>query len=225
MVDGSQLIVIQQDPNIKGSITINRSVDGPLGIEFTWSVWLFVENKFSSVYRHIFHKGNDSIVPETGLNFPNNAPGLYLAPGTNTLTVMMNTYNDINEEITIPDIPLNKWMNVIIRCRNTELDVYINGTITKSIQLNGVPKQNYGQVYIGMNGGFEGFLSNLWYYSYALGTAAINHISRSGPDTKQAGSSTQGQNSRLSNYLSTRWFFAGAGDEYNPSGPGGNMST
>jgi Concanavalin A-like lectin/glucanases superfamily len=222
MVDGSQLIVIQQDPNTSGAITVNRSVDGPSGIEFTWSFWLFIENKFSSIFRHIFHKGNDSIVPETGLNFPNNAPGVYLAPGTNTLTIIMNTYNEINDEVSIPDLPLNKWVSVIIRCRNTELDIYINGTIAKSLDLTGVPKQNYGNVYIGMNGGFEGNLSNLWYYSYALGTAAIYNLVKNGPNTKAAGSSPQ--NMKTTNYLSTRWFFAGAGDEYNPAGPGGNMS-
>jgi hypothetical protein len=54
----------------------------------------------------------------------------------------MNTFNVINEEITIPDVPLNKWVNVIIRCQNTTLDVYINGTITRSVELTGVPKQN-----------------------------------------------------------------------------------
>jgi hypothetical protein len=87
----------------------------------------------------------------------------------------MNTFNVINEEIVIPDIPINKWVNVIIRCQNTTLDVYINGTIARSINLVGVPKQNYGDVYIAPNGGFSGYISNLWYYNYALG---INEISR-----------------------------------------------
>jgi hypothetical protein len=31
-----------------------------------------------------------------------------------------------------------------------------------------------------------------------------------------------GINDKMSNYLSLRWFFSGAGDMYNPSGPGGN---
>ena len=48
------------------------------------------------------------------------------------------------------------------------LDVYINGSIIKSHHLHGVPKQNYGDVYIAPNGGFAGYISNLWYYNYAL---------------------------------------------------------
>lgn len=47
----------------------------------------------------------------------------------------MNTYNVINEEVIVPDVPINKWFNVIIRCTNTTLDVYANGTIVRSISL------------------------------------------------------------------------------------------
>lgn len=216
MVDAKQTIIIPQDPTAADAKPINRSVNGPDGIEFTWSVWVFIDDTPSSMYRHVFSKGNANIVPETGLNFPNNAPGLYIMPNTNALKVIMNTYNDINEEVVINDIPLNKWVNVIIRCKNTTLDIYINGTITKSMELSGVPKQNYGDVNIALNGGFSGYISNLWYYDYALGTAAIYNLVKNGPNTKMAGSSAM--NMKNPNYLSVRWFFAGAGDQYNPIG-------
>ena len=218
MVDAKQMLVIPQDPSSSGAKPIIRSVNGPNGIEFTWSVWVFIDDTQSSQYRHIFSKGNANIVPETGLNFPNNAPGLYSVPNTNALKVIMNTYNDINEEIVINDIPLNKWLNVIIRCKNTTLDIYINGTITKSLELSGVPKQNYGDVYVGMNGGFSGYVSNLWYYDYSLGTASIYNLVRNGPNTKMVGSSAM--NLKNPDYLSVRWFFAGAGDQFNPLGTG-----
>jgi hypothetical protein len=95
------------------------------------------------------------------------------------------------------------------------MDVYINGTISRSINLVGVPKQNYGDVYVAMNGGFDGNISNLWYYNYALGTAAIQKIAANGPNTKMIGSS--GMNDKSFDYLSLRWFFYGSGDSYNPS--------
>ena len=166
------------------------------------------------MFKHIFSKGNITIGKD-GMIEPNNAPGLYIAPNTNALVVVMNTYNVINEEITIPDIPLNKWVNVIIRCQNTNLDVYINGTIARSINLVGVPKQNYGDVYVAMNGGFDGYISNLWYYSYALGTSAIQNLVNKGPNTKIIGGN--GLADKMYNYLSLRWFFYGAGDGYNPN--------
>jgi hypothetical protein len=140
---------------------------------------------------------------------------LYISPDTNELVVLMNTYNVINEEITIPDIPLNKWVNVIIRCQSTTLDIYINGTITRSLNLIGVPKQNYGDVYVAMNGGFGGYLSNLWYYNYALGTSAIQNLVSKGPNTKMIGGSAGSFTDPASDYLALRWFFYDINDAYN----------
>jgi hypothetical protein len=216
MVDGKQLIVFPQDPSSNGAVTIYRSVNASDGIEFSWSVWIFINSLqyLEGQYKHIFYKGNSNL-EQNGLNFPNNAPGLYLAPNTNALVVMMNTYNVINEEVIVPDIPINKWFNVIIRCKNTTLDVYANGTIIRSVNLIGVPKQNYGDVYVGMNGGFDGNISNLWYYDYALGTSEIQKIINGGPNTTMIG--TSGMSDKLANYLSLRWYFYGAGDSYNPS--------
>lgn len=219
MVDASQMIIFPQDPSANNSKTIYRSVNANDGIEFTWSVWIFINNLNDSgttpSYKHIFSKGNSDL-NTNGLISPNNAPGLYITPNSNTLVVMMNTFNVINEEVLIPDIPLNKWVNVIIRCKNTTLDVYVNGTITRSINLIGVPKQNYGDVYVAMNGGFNGNISNLWYYNYALGTSKIQDIVQDGPNTKMISSSGSGMDDNMFNYLSLRWFFTGAGNGYNP---------
>jgi hypothetical protein len=220
MVDATQMITFQQDPSNNGAVTIYRSVNATDGLEFTWSTWIFINNLQTNagIFKHIFSKGNSNLT-ENGMIQPNNAPGLYIAPNTNSLVVVMNTFNVINEEIIIPDIPINKWFNVIIRCENTTLDVYINGTIARSVNLIGVPKQNYGDVYVAMNGGFDGYISNLWYYNYALGTAAIQKIINGGPDTTMI--SENGMSDKIYNYLSLRWFFYGAGDAYNPTGPGG----
>jgi len=215
MIDAKHMMVFPQDPSAKGSVTLTRSVNENDGIEFAWSTWIFIDDLqyLAGQYRHIFHKGNDTLA-QVGLNFPNNAPGLYIAPNTNALVVIMNTFTTINEEIIIPDIPLNKWVNVIIRCQNTTLDVYINGTIAKSHVLNGVPKQNYGDVYVAMNGGFSGYISNLQYFNYALGSSAIQGLVRGGPNTKMAGSNSMTM--KNPNYLSLRWFFYGSGDQFNP---------
>ena len=39
-----------------------------------------------------------------GLSFPNNAPGLYIAPNTNDLVIVMNTFEDPNQMIVVQDI-------------------------------------------------------------------------------------------------------------------------
>jgi len=204
----SQMLTITQDPNITGSKTIYRSINASDGIEFTWSVWIYInELNDNGKFKHVFSKGNYG-PNNLGINQPNNAPGLYISPVTNAITIIMNSYNEINEELVIPDIPLNKWVNVMIMCRNQTLDVYINGLITKSLELSGVPKQNYGDVYVAMNGGFNGYISNLWYYSYALGTLAIQNLVQNGPNTHVTNSSTL--HMKDPNYLSLRWYFDGS---------------
>jgi hypothetical protein len=219
MVDGNSQIIVPQDPSAQGARTIFRSVNEEAGIEFTWSVWMFIENMSynSGQYKVVFYKGNEKTqaIAETspeqpqGINFPNNAPGLYIAPNSNKLVVMMNTFTVINEEVTVDDVPVNKWVNVIIRCRNNVLDVYVNGTIVKSHRLAGVPKQNYGDVYVGTMGGFAGNLSNLWYYNYAVSAGEIASLQERGPDITMSGASGAGVKDRDSDYLSLRWFFRG----------------
>ena len=214
MVDGKTMIEVEQDPNNSDSTTIIRSSNENDGVEFTWSTWLFLDdleyNK--GQFRHIFHKGDDNINYDddtigAGLSYPNNAPGLYLAPYKNDLVVVINTFQNVVERIRINNITLNKWINVIIRCENKTIDVYINGSIARRHVLSGLPRQNYGNVFICMNGGFSGNLSNLRYYNYALGTREIESIIFWGPNTNMADESNM--NKKNYNYLSFKWYSSG----------------
>ena len=56
---------------------------------------------------------------------------------------------------------LHKWVNVIVRVIQHQVDVYINGNLAKRHILKGVPKQNYGDVYVSLNGGFSGKTSEV----------------------------------------------------------------
>jgi len=209
MKSAKKMKTIHQNPKNSGSIPILRSKNGRHGMEFTWSVWMFVDDMTykAGQYRHVFHKGNDDIigthedVDKAGLNTPNNAPGLYIAPETNDLVVIMNTFNDIQEEVVVKDFPMNKWFNVVIRLENKTLDVYVNGTLTKRHVLSGVPKQNYGNVFVNMNGGYSGYLSDLRYFDVALPLGKIADVSTGGPNE-----SMDDRSKDAPPYLSERWF-------------------
>ena len=54
---------------------------------------------------------------------PNNGPGLYLHETDNKLIIVMNTFDKIVEEILVPNIPMNKWISVIMRQTGRNLDV------------------------------------------------------------------------------------------------------
>jgi hypothetical protein len=219
MVDATQMQTFNQDPSLKGSKTVVRSNNENDGIEFTWSIWIFINNPTilaKGKYQHIFSKGDND--PYNGSNFIqgiplNNAPGLYIGSSTDSISnvstqnllLIMNTYNNPMETIEIDTIPINKWVNIVIRCQNTVIDVYINGIITQSSQLSGVPKQNYGDVYTSMNGGFSGYISNLWYYNYALSSSDIMALNQKGPNMKMIGAN--GLSSKKPDYLSLAWYF------------------
>lgn len=238
--DATVGMTIGQNPNISGNTPILRSVNDQTGLEFTWSTWIYVDGtNFKSKqgtrakYKHIFHKGNYNFDDKTGLNTPNNAPGLYLSSSTNSLLVLMNTYDTptyssrknkqnglgpnsaIPESIVINDLPLDKWVNVIIRISNqNQLDVYINGTLVKRELLKGIPRQNYGDVFVTRNGGFTGFISELRYFNSGIGTNKIQEIVDNGPNMKLLQDNTM--MGAAPRYLSTRWFFSGIKDGYNP---------
>jgi len=206
MVPGNVPVVIQQDPSISGAIPVMRS-DNKSGIEFSWSVWLNITDvgNVDGQYQHIFHKGEQNISSDTGLNVPLNAPGLYVSPKTNELTVVMNTFDVINEEVVIPNFPMNKWANVIIRVMNNNiLDVYVNGSLARRHVLSSLPRQNYGNVYVASNGGFTGNLSNLQYFTYAVQPGEIVSITNRGPSltTSKSSSSLNAEPP----YLSLHWY-------------------
>lgn len=117
-----------------------------------------------------------------------------------------NIFDDIN----ISEIPVNKWISVIIRCENNNiLDIYINGRIVKRHTLSGVAHQNYGDVYVSMNGGFNGYISELKYYNYAIGTTEIDSIVSNGPNLNIEGKDLK---SSKPYYLANNWYY----DEIDP---------
>ena len=182
--DARKLLIIPQDPKNPNSIPVMRSKNQDKGIEFTWSVWLNVDDLVykNGQKKHVFHKGSGNFKEQTA--FPNNAPGLYIHPTRNSLIVIMNTYKNIVEEVEITDLPMHKWVNVAIRVEGRIMDVFINGDIALRHTFDGVPKQNYGDVYVNLNGGFSGQLSDLWYHNYALSGVKIMDIVRAGPNLR-----------------------------------------
>ena len=205
LLNGNTQTIVSQDPGIKSSKTIIRSINEKPGIEFTWSTWLFL-NGFdnSNKYHHVFNKGNISFDTQ-GIVTPNNAPGIYLSPGYQGLRVVLNTFERPDAEIIdINDLPMNKWFNVMVRVQDKFCDVYINGRLTKRRIMNAVVKQNYDNVNVAMNGGFNGYISNLTYFNSAIGIAEIQNIITAGPNLKPMDNNLATAKPR---YLAERWFF------------------
>jgi len=222
MVPGNKKITINQNPNEDDSVTILRSVNEDNGIEFTWSVWLYVNSPPEDDYdlnknkfKHIFHKGNLTKINNEGIFIPNNAPGLYFkfddVDGFNNqgddmnlkLYIYMNTYKNILEKMVINEIPLEKWLHVAVRLKDKKMDVFINGQIVKRKIFSSIAKQNYDNVHIANAGGFDGNISDLRYFSKALTGNNIISIVNNGPNLRM-------ENKKVMDYyppyFSINWF-------------------
>jgi len=209
---------ISQNPSAANSIPIIRSTNRKDGIEFTYNLWMFIQSIpeiSEKQYHQVFFKGNTntpiirgnsqhaislSKLPKrvfktlghdlSGINFPDNGPGLYLTQlaskgeyaKTLGLAIIMNTFKNILETLVIPDISIRKWICVTIRVMGRNIDVYINGVIVKRHVLHDIPKQNYGDIFINNNKGFNGSVSSMKYFNKALNAKEIYNLVKKGPN-------------------------------------------
>jgi len=224
-ISGTESATISQDPKNSSSILIKRSNNQSKGIEFTWSVWLLIDN-FSIINdkQHIFSKGDKTRSSKTDF-FNINSPGVYLLKDTSdqkkaNLKIIMDTATietpnrTLNEtvlseiSIDVKNIPLKKWFNLTFRLENKIMDVYVNGTISNRKIFDKVPLQNYYDVQVSQDGGFNGKLSNLRYFSYSLNIFEINTLVLGGPNLKpgQISSNINNVPDPTFSYISNMWY-------------------
>ncbi len=215
LVAGSSRRYIPQDPKSGAAIRIYRSNNENKGMEFTWSVWLkrnSLPNENQDTvkeYEHIFSKGK--FQPETnGLTTLGNGPGVYFKandPNVNKIMIRMDTVvNDTltnhYEEVEIDDIPIRRWFHLAIRVENKIMDIYVNGVVTKRVIFSKLPKQNYEDVYVNHNGGFDGALSDLRYFDSGLNVFQILNIVNAGPNLRSA----DDDKNKNFDYLANSWY-------------------
>lgn len=201
-------VIVSQDPKNSDSIPILRSNNQNKGIEFSWSLWMYINDVSTTPrYSNVFNKGN-ATYRDDGIASVNNGPGLYIDNETNDLVIVMNTVDVTNYEeiIVIKDIPLRKWFHCVIRIENTALDVYINGAIVSRAILQDVPKQNYQNINICKNGGFNGNIADLQYFDKAISIFQINNIVSWGRNTSSANENASSDASGFPYYLSNLWY-------------------
>lgn len=155
---------------------IKPSSDSQYGIEFSYSMWIYITDYTykNDEYKHILHKGNDKAMPLQ-------SPGIWLYPHENKMAINMNTYYSVKESCDIGNIPIGKWFFLVVSVVGKNIDVYINGRLMKRCTLKGVPKLNYGDVYINQWNGFDGFLSNVRYFNFAIPYYKIEQLFNAGP--------------------------------------------
>ena len=104
-----------------------------------------------------------------------NSPTMNPSENTKTLNPL--------ENCDIVNIPIQRWVHVVLVMHNKTLDVYINGKLKRSCIYKQVPKYNNDDLHITDNGGFKGDLSEFKYFNKALSPSEIYSIYSSGSQT------------------------------------------
>lgn len=174
--------IIHQDPKAQNAgdesiKTLQRSKDQNSGIEFTYLFWINVSKWDEKVmgWKHVFHKGTQE-------GEPLRCPAVWLHPVRNSMRIYMNTMKSPNEYLDVDDIPIQKWICIGIAVKQNKLDVYINGNIIKSKTFSSPVKQNYGDVYVTNQGGFDGYISRLRYFNNYITYSQLRDFLIAGPD-------------------------------------------
>jgi hypothetical protein len=156
-----------------------------VGDEFSYSFWLYIND-----YDYLYNQ-TKSVLTVGQTNGSSVAPGIFLGPQNSDLVVKVNTINQPSSEITfngedlvIRDLPLQRWVCVVVTYSNRVVSLYLNGKLTKS-QLLESPAVNLNstRVSITPNGGFNGQISNVQYYNHELSPYDIYRIYILGNDS------------------------------------------
>ena len=86
------------------------------------------------------------------------------------------------ETVTVKNISLQRWVNINVSLINRSLDIFIQGKLVRSLQLNGLSFPSKGNLDISPNGGFNGFINKLSYTNKGLSPNEINKILKKGPE-------------------------------------------
>lgn len=134
---------------------------------YTYSTWIYVND-----WNYRF--GEQKVILERHDASTGSSPSLALGAMQNNLIVATSVYPTssgssgtnapINHTCTIDNIPLQRWVNVIVSLNGRTMDVYINGKLTRTCVLPGVAKVNpTASVNITPGGGFSGWTSETTY--------------------------------------------------------------
>lgn len=191
---GTQKKVVSQDPDEPGSIILPKSENQEEGIEFSYTLWIYVNKVPVQGGARVLHKGDP-----TGNTLY--CPAMHLLNG-NKLRVALNTFRSMDTHVDVT-IPLKRWFHVALVVTQNEMKVFGNGRIMASVELDSPPRQNTGDIYLNDKGGFDGFISKVRYYNRALDTQQVLYAARNDLPSRYTNDKIL---DNIPPYLSGKWY-------------------
>jgi len=143
-------------------------------VNYSYSIWVYIDD-WSYQY------GSEKIIFIRGIIGSSFMPALSLASIDNNAIITI-TLEDRPFECVIPNIPLQKWTNIIMSLNNKSLDGYVNGKLVKTCVLPSIPKTDpTASLYLTPQGGFSGYTARFNYWSDSISPQQAWNVYKSGP--------------------------------------------
>jgi hypothetical protein len=166
---------------------------------FSYSIWFYINNWN---YRYgepkvifgrmgaVSGQGSGSV---PGLSGVDPCPAVVLGAVENNIEISLGCYPGVDDQPTttggntvvhtcsVSNVPIQKWVNLLVSVYGRSLDVYIDGKLVRTCLLPGVASvNNSANVYITPLGGFEGWTSKFQYYPSSLNPQEAWNIYKKG---------------------------------------------
>lgn len=184
----------QTTSTISASDLATNGSDVP-STNFAYSVWFYI-NDWNYRYgepKVIFGRmgaksgnGQGSIQGISGLD---PCPAVVLGAIENNVSVSLGCYPGADQEPTTPggntvvhtctiaNVPIQKWVNLVLSVYGRTMDLYIDGKLVRTCLLPGVASvNNNANIHVTPAGGFDGWTSKLQYYPNSLNPQEVWNI-------------------------------------------------
>ena len=180
---------------IDASSLATNGAGGTGSTNFTYSVWFFI-NDWNYRYgepKVLFGRmGSPSASNQgslEGVSGVDPCPVVVLGPTQNNLSISLGCYPGADQEPTTPggntvvntftvdNVPIQKWVNLVISVYGRTMDLYIDGKLVRTCLLNGVANvNNNANIHVTPSGGFDGWTSKLQYFPVPMNPQQVWNI-------------------------------------------------
>jgi hypothetical protein len=173
---------LQESPvNAKQTYEISGSTLRKNSGSYTISTWIYIDD-----WNHNY--GNKKVVIQNYIDGKNINPVIYLDEYKNDIHFEVGVLNGNStglkvEKLTVSNVSLQKWVNIIMTINDRTMDVYVNGKLVRSKGMSNIIDSssfNNGLIQMTPDGGFGGFISSFRYYNEFITPQKAWSIYRSG---------------------------------------------
>jgi hypothetical protein len=207
-VKKSQMLIASSKKGDAASLPAFTATSMPAlveGGEYSVSFWIYINNMalHNGRCKHVLSIGSGMVSSTDSTKFETMAvyigprePSLHIrtnnsdTPSDMKSSVLLTKFSDSTNQVSeavmgadVPQIDMQRWVNVTIVMNGRTTDVYIDGKLMRSTINTGifrVPSGGY-QMTVGHNGGFGGYISRLQVFEYALNPEEAYRTYTAGP--------------------------------------------